>query len=54
MRVIVIGATGHVGSYRFHPLVSAGHQVIFISRGKGQPYHHDPDVGVRRTCSTRR
>lgn len=42
MRVIVIGATGHVGSYLVPRLVSAGHQVIAISRGMSQPYHHDP------------
>lgn len=42
MRVVVIGATGHVGSYLVPRLVSAGHQVVAISRGMSKPYHHDP------------
>ena len=40
MRVVVIGATGHVGSYLVPRLVSAGHQVVAISRGMSTPYLH--------------
>ena len=37
-RVIVIGATGHVGTYLVPRLVEAGHEVIAISRGQAEPY----------------
>ncbi|PKA41924.1 NAD-dependent epimerase/dehydratase family protein [Rhizobium sullae] len=37
-RVIVIGATGHVGTYLVPHLVEAGHEVVAISRGKAEPY----------------
>ena len=37
-RVIVIGATGHVGTYLVPRLVEAGHQVIAVSRGQADPY----------------
>ena len=38
MRVIIIGGTGHVGTYLVPRLVVAGHEVICLSRGKRQPY----------------
>jgi nucleoside-diphosphate-sugar epimerase len=38
-RAVVIGATGHIGSYLVPRLVRAGHQVIAISRGGRKPYH---------------
>jgi nucleoside-diphosphate-sugar epimerase len=37
-RVIVIGATGHVGSYLVPRLVRAGNQVVALSRGEREPY----------------
>jgi nucleoside-diphosphate-sugar epimerase len=37
-RVIVIGATGHVGTYLVPRLVNAGHDVVAISRGAAKPY----------------
>jgi nucleoside-diphosphate-sugar epimerase len=37
-RVIVIGATGHVGTYLVPRLVQAGHEVVAVSRGEAQPY----------------
>ncbi|CZT37146.1 NAD-dependent epimerase/dehydratase family protein [Rhizobium sp. 9140] len=37
-RVIVIGATGHVGTYLVPALVEAGHEVVAISRGVAEPY----------------
>jgi nucleoside-diphosphate-sugar epimerase len=40
MRVVVIGGTGHVGTYLIPRLVSAGHEVISISRNKREPYQH--------------
>ncbi|MGO8550055.1 NAD-dependent epimerase/dehydratase family protein, partial [Rhizobium ruizarguesonis] len=38
MRVLVIGATGHVGTYLVPRLVEAGHDVVTISRGTAKPY----------------
>ena len=37
-RVVVIGATGHVGGYLVPRLVEAGHHVVAISRGQAEPY----------------
>ena len=41
-RVVVIGATGHIGSYLVPRLVRAGHNVIALSRGRREPYHPSP------------
>jgi nucleoside-diphosphate-sugar epimerase len=41
MRILVIGATGHVGGYLVPLLVRAGHEVVAMSRGRQQPYHAD-------------
>ena len=38
MRVIVIGGTGHIGTYLSPLLVEAGHDVVSVSRGQRQPY----------------
>src|SRR3954463_9454730 len=38
-RVVVIGATGHIGTYLVPRLVRAGHDVVVVSRGVRQPYH---------------
>jgi nucleoside-diphosphate-sugar epimerase len=38
-RVVVIGATGHIGSYLVPRLVRAGHEVTALSRGERKPYH---------------
>ena len=42
MRVIVVGATGHIGSYLVPRLVAQGHEVIAISRGERRPYLDSP------------
>ncbi len=42
MRIVVLGATGHVGSYLVPRLVAAGHEVVAASRGTREPYHPDP------------
>ncbi|MCA9890882.1 MAG: NAD-dependent epimerase/dehydratase family protein, partial [Anaerolineae bacterium] len=34
MKVVVIGGTGHVGTYLVPRLVEAGHEVVCISRGE--------------------
>ncbi|MBV9449289.1 MAG: NAD-dependent epimerase/dehydratase family protein [Streptosporangiaceae bacterium] len=41
-RVVVIGATGHIGTYLIPRLVRAGHEVIAVSRGTRDPYQPSP------------
>jgi nucleoside-diphosphate-sugar epimerase len=43
MRVVVIGATGHVGTYLVPRLVRAGHEVVALSRGEREPYRPAPE-----------
>ena len=40
-RVLVVGATGHVGSWLVPDLVRAGHDVVAFSRGTREPYRAD-------------
>ncbi len=48
-RIVVIGATGHVGSYLVPRLVRAGHEVLALSRGVSEPYIAAPEWrAVRR------
>ena len=42
MRVVVIGGTGHIGSYLVPSLVRSGHAVTVVSRGERRPYREDP------------
>ncbi len=42
MKVIVIGGTGHIGTCLVPRLVSAGHEVICVSRQKSAPYSKNP------------
>jgi nucleoside-diphosphate-sugar epimerase len=42
-RIVVIGATGHVGSYLVPRLVRAGHEVLALSRGEREPYVTAPE-----------
>lgn len=39
MRVVIIGGSGHVGTYLVPRLVAAGHEVVAVSRGQRDPYH---------------
>lgn len=39
MRILIIGGSGHVGTYLVPRLVAAGHQVVNVSRQARQPYH---------------
>src|SRR3954454_8260279 len=41
--IVVIGATGHVGTYLIPRLVRAGHDVVAISRGTRAPYTPAPE-----------
>lgn len=38
MNVVVIGGTGHIGTYLVPRLVSAGHEVTVVTRGTREPY----------------
>ncbi len=38
MRVVIVGGTGHIGTFLVPRLVDAGHDVIVASRGKRGPY----------------
>jgi nucleoside-diphosphate-sugar epimerase len=38
MRIVIIGGSGHVGTYLVPRLAAAGHEVINVSRGQRRPY----------------
>lgn len=38
MRVVIIGGTGHVGTFLVPRLVEAGYEVVEVSRGQRKPY----------------
>lgn len=40
MRVVVIGATGHIGTFLVPRLLALGCEVIAVSRGQSEPYGH--------------
>ncbi len=42
MKIVVIGGTGHVGTYLIPRLVAAGHQVVCVSRNRRLPYTPHP------------
>jgi len=53
-RVVVIGATGHVGTYLVPRLVRAGHEVVAVSRGEREPYVAAPEWrAVQRVAADR-
>lgn len=55
MRIVIIGATGHIGGYLVPRLVASGHEVITITRGQRTPYRDDPAwTRVRRIIADRR
>ena len=41
MRIVVIGGSGHIGSFLIPRLVRAGHEVVSLSRGQREPYVAD-------------
>ncbi len=41
MRAVVIGGTGHIGTYLIPRLIASGHEVFNISRSKRAPYRED-------------
>jgi nucleoside-diphosphate-sugar epimerase len=42
VRIVIIGGSGHVGTYLVPMLVEAGHQVVNVSRGTASPYQPNP------------
>ncbi len=42
MRVVVIGGSGHIGTYLTPRLVRSGHETVVVSRNQRQPYRADP------------
>ncbi|MEA4870566.1 hypothetical protein SDC9_101130 [bioreactor metagenome] len=52
---VVLGATGHIGSYLVPALVDAGYDVLAVSRGNRAPYTGDlPEwKGVRQVFTSR-
>jgi nucleoside-diphosphate-sugar epimerase len=38
MKTVIVGGTGHIGTYLVPHLVEAGHKVINVSRGQREPY----------------
>jgi nucleoside-diphosphate-sugar epimerase len=42
MRIVVIGGSGHIGTFLIPRLVRAGHEVVNISRGQRSGYVDDP------------
>ena len=54
MRIAVVGGTGHVGTFLVPRLVSAGHEVVALSRGTREPYLPNPAwAQVRRVVVDR-
>lgn len=43
MRTVIIGATGHIGTWLVPRLVNEGHDVVAVSRGTRRPYHDSPE-----------
>jgi nucleoside-diphosphate-sugar epimerase len=42
MRIVIIGGSGHIGTYLIPRLVQGGHDVVVISRGQREPYRPHP------------
>jgi len=42
MKVIVIGGTGHIGTFLIPRLVTKGHEVVCVSRRQRSPYQSSP------------
>ena len=53
-RVVVIGATGHIGTHLVPRLVRGGHEVIAMSRGTREPYQPSPQWDLVRRITVDR
>lgn len=50
MRIVVIGGTGHIGTFLIPRLVAAGHEVVVVSRRQRSPYAADPSWDAIEKC----
>jgi len=41
-RIVIIGGSGHIGTYLVPALVERGHEVVNVSRGQASPYQPHP------------
>lgn len=54
MRIVVIGGTGHIGTFLVPRLVRAGHEVVSVSRGTRSAYAPSPEwEQVRQVAADR-
>ena len=54
MRVVVIGGSGHIGTYLIPMLVEKGDEVVNITRGQSDPYlPHAAWKSVRQVIANR-
>jgi len=53
-RIVVIGATGHIGTYLVPRLVRARHDVVAVSRGARGPYQPSPEWDAVATVTADR
>jgi len=52
-RIVIIGGSGHVGSYLIPALVEGGYEVVNVSRGVAKPYRHiSPRIGLNTSRLT--
>ncbi|MCH4167435.1 MAG: NAD-dependent epimerase/dehydratase family protein [Megasphaera sp.] len=42
MKVVVVGGSGHIGTYLIPMLVRGGYEVISVTRGQSKPYEDNP------------
>ena len=42
MKVVIIGGSGHIGTYLVPMLINAGYHITNITRGNSKPYEYDP------------
>ncbi|CAG1011352.1 dTDP-6-deoxy-L-talose 4-dehydrogenase (NAD(P)(+)) [Anaerolineae bacterium] len=55
MKIVVIGGTGHIGTYLIPRLIAGGHEVVNVSRGARAPYQTHPAwKSVQMVISDRR
>src|ERR1035437_7875016 len=60
MRIVIIGGTGHIGTFLVPRLVMAGHEVISVSRQEREPYLAHPawklvkQISIDRTEAERK
>ncbi|MCR5083999.1 MAG: NAD-dependent epimerase/dehydratase family protein [Succinivibrionaceae bacterium] len=54
MRIVVIGGTGHIGTFLCPSLARQGHEVICVTRGKSRPYAEDQGWGRVRMLTADR